>query len=205
MASRCTGSDTGVKGIEFDPSDAGHLSEEAEHKLEFFFSKLRQFRDNLPVTMHAKLPDSQLRELAKSLLDGTVFEIVKELEDIQQLTERSLLNKRMRVVSSHKTRRVELVKQHKAELATNQHKAHNLPLLKARHETERHNLEQKLLEEMHSTDQKIILDLDQIVTEQQSTMHQAAVPFFVVTNNPEEIQVQVHILSFIQRLGTQTS
>ena len=33
-----------------------------------------------------------------SLLDGTVFEIVKELDEIQQLNERSLLNKRMKVL-----------------------------------------------------------------------------------------------------------
>ena len=32
-----------------------------------------------------------------SLMDGTVFEIVKELEEIQQLNERSLFNKRVKV------------------------------------------------------------------------------------------------------------
>ena len=32
-----------------------------------------------------------------SLLDGTVFEIVKELEEIQQLNETSLHNKRLKV------------------------------------------------------------------------------------------------------------
>ena len=38
-------------------------------------------------------------DLATSLLDGTVFEIVRELEEIQQILERDLLNRRMKVVN----------------------------------------------------------------------------------------------------------
>lgn len=45
-----------------------------------------------------------LSGIATCLLDGTVFEIVKGLEDIQQLTERNLLNKRMKLVNSQKGR-----------------------------------------------------------------------------------------------------
>ena len=185
------------------PSDtAGQLSEDARQLLESYLSKLKKFREELPPTLQSKLGHSQLRELAFSLLDGTVFEIVKELEDIQQLNERSLLNKRMKVVSAHKTQRVELAKRHKDEIVSNQHKPHNLPLLKSKHEKERHELEKKLAEEIGSMDQTIILELDQIVTDQQSTLHQAALPFFIVTNKPEDIQIQMHILSCIQRLGT---
>ena len=43
-----------------------------------------------------------IRTLAESLLDGTVFEIVRGLEDIQQMTERNLLNKRMKLINSQK-------------------------------------------------------------------------------------------------------
>jgi len=43
-----------------------------------------------------------LSGIATCLLDGTVFEIVKGLEDIQQLSERNLLNKRMKIVNSQK-------------------------------------------------------------------------------------------------------
>ncbi len=202
MASGLNGGE--VRGIEYEPSDAGHLSEEAQQTLKLFFAKLRQFRDELPAAIQPKLSDTQLRELAISLLDGTVFEITKELEDIQLLSERSLLNKRMRVVSSQKTQRVEMAKRQKEEVAGCQHKPHNLPLLKTRHETERCDLDASLTEEIRSTDQKIILELDQIVSEQQTTMHQAAIPLFAVTNKPEEIQVQMHILSFIQTLRSQT-
>jgi hypothetical protein len=37
------------------------------------------------------------KEFAASLQDGAVFDIVRELEEIQQLNERSLLTKRMKV------------------------------------------------------------------------------------------------------------
>lgn len=217
MGANCSGGWTGqtncamdggagneVRGIEYGPSDAGHLTEDAQLKLSIYMAKLRQFRDDLPATLQPRMSDAQLTELATSLLDGTVYEITKELEDIQLLSERSLLNKRMRVVSSHKTQRVELAKQHKEALAACQHKPHNLPLLKSKHEAEKRELELKLAEEMRSTDQKVILELDQLVSEQQTTMHQAAVPFFSVTNKPDEIQVQMHVLSFIQRLRQST-
>ena len=40
--------------------------------------------------------------LAQSLLDGTVYEIVHGLEDIQQMTERNLLNRRMKLINNQK-------------------------------------------------------------------------------------------------------
>jgi hypothetical protein len=45
-----------------------------------------------------------LSKLASSLLDGTVFQIVRELEEIQQLKERNLLNGRMKMLSNHKSK-----------------------------------------------------------------------------------------------------
>ena len=188
--------------IHFSPSDLGKLSEEEKQQMKFYFAQLKQYREEIPPAYQAKLSDAQLRELSLSLLDGTVFEIVRELEDIQQLKERSLLNKRMKVVSAHKSRKVDMAKRHKKELASSSSKLHNLPLLRSQHEKERHDLEKKLAEEIRATDQKIILELDQIVSDQQSTMQQAAVPFFMVSNKPEDIQIQIHTLRFVQRLGT---
>ena len=188
--------------IHFSPSDLGKLTEDEKQKMSFFVFQLKQFREEIPPAYQAKLSDARLRELSLSLLDGTVFEIVRELEDIQQLKERSLLNKRMKVVSAHKSRKVNMAKRHKEELASSSSKPHNLPLLKPQHEKERHDLEKKLAEEIRATDQKIILELDQIVSDQQSTMQQAAVPFFMVSNKPEDIQIQIYTLRFVQRLGT---
>lgn len=189
-------------GVEFGPNDRSKLSGKERHKYEFCYRKLKLFREQLPSHLLSKLPAPQLKELANSLTDGTVFEIVRELEDIQKLTERSLLKKRMQIVNKHKTQRVELTKRHQQEMSSaGDTKPHTIPLLKMKHETECKDLEKKLAEEMRSTDKKIVLELDQIVADQQSTMQQCAVPFFYVTNNPQEVQLQMHLLRFLQKMS----
>ena len=187
--------------IDYGPSDLGKLSEEEAEKLDLYYQKLCQYRDSLPANLHARMPNSELRQLAECLVDGTMFEIVCELEDIQQLSERALLNKRMKVVSAQKTKKVEMMKRHDVELLACHHRPHNLPLVKSKHEKEKAELDKQLQDELQATDQQIILELDQLVTNQQTTMQQAAVTFFSVTNNPQEIQVQMHVLRFIQKLG----
>ena len=187
------------QGIDFSPSSS--LTDESHYSYEVFYRKLCQYRGQLPSAVHQRITKEVCKELAMSLLDGTVFEIVKELEDIQQLSERALLNKRMKVVSGHKTQKVALSKKHKHEVAACTHKPHNLPLVQGDYEKEKAELDTKLREELRLTDQKVILELDQLVTDQQSTMQQAAVPLFTVTNNAAEIQVQMSVLSFIQKLA----
>lgn len=189
------------QGLDFSPSDTSSLTEESHYSYEVFYHKLRQYRDQLSPAIQQRITKEVCKELAMSLLDGTVFEIVKELEDIQQLSERALLNKRMKLVSGHKTQKVSLSKKHKEEVAACNHKPHNLPLIKGNHEKEKAELDTKLREELRLTDQKVILELDQLVTDQQSTMQQAAVPLFTVTNDATEIQVQMHVLNFIQKLA----
>lgn len=187
--------------INYEPSDTGQLSEEARRKYYTFHRNLCKYRDALPPTMKQKISDHQMKDLALSLLDDTVFAIVQELEDIQSLSERQLLNRRMKVVGQHKTLKLQMTKRHKEDVAQYRNKLHQLPLLKADHEREKAALEKKLAEEVKATDQGVILELDQLVSNQQSTLYQAAVPFFSVTNNSQEIQVQIHILRFIQKLS----
>ena len=50
-------------------------------------------------------------------------------------------------------------------------------------------------------DQQIIGQLDQLVTEQQSTLSQAAVPCFTVTTDPDKIKLQMSVLSLILQLA----
>ena len=49
-----------------------------------------------------KFSNEIITQFAESLLDDTVFEIVKGLEDIQLLSERNLLNRRMKILSEQK-------------------------------------------------------------------------------------------------------
>jgi len=46
-----------------------------------------------------RLPYDLLCSLANALLDGTVFEIVNSLKEVQQLEERNLFNQRIRLVN----------------------------------------------------------------------------------------------------------
>ncbi|EDO46661.1 predicted protein [Nematostella vectensis] len=141
-----------------------------------------------------------LADVATSLLDGTVFEIVKGLEDIQQLTERNLLNKRMKVINSHKVQRMEQAKKHKEEIEKNQHRPHHIPIVEKTNEEDKEKLEQRLETEITSMDQKLVLELDQIVCDQQATLERAGVPLFFVTNNPDDVRLQMYLLEFIQQL-----
>lgn len=199
---------SGVRGaakgpgtITYEPSDAGQLSEDAKRKYEVFFRNLCKYREGLAPNLKLRMPDKDMKDLALSLLDDTIFDIVQELEDIQSLSERQLLNKRMKVVGRHKTMKLQLAKKHKDDVAKNKHKPHLLSVLKVDHTKEKETLEKQLAEEVKATDQEVILELDQLVSNQQSTLFQAAVPFFSVTNNAQEIQLQIHILRFIQKLS----
>ena len=139
-----------------------------------------------------------INSLALSLMDGTVFEIVRGLEDIQQLTERNLLNKRMKLINSQKGRevthvidprivifppltqgfnsfllsaeRMEQNKTHKAAIDACSNKPHHLPVIKKKHVQEKENLESRLEQELVQLDQKLVLELDRVVADQQTTM-----------------------------------
>ena len=69
-----------------------------------------------------------------------MFEIVRELENIQQLSERSVLNQRMKVVSNHKQQMAELGRKKFVEGSS------------SNHEEERKILEKKLAEELRLVD-----------------------------------------------------
>lgn len=189
--------------IDYDPSDVSQYSAEGQRKLDLYTAKLCEYRDSLPSSQHSRYSTAKLKELALSLLDGTIFEIVMELKHIQQLRERDLLNKRVKMVSAHKSQKTQMLKKHREELLSLEHRQHNIPLVKSKHEKELGDMEQQLTEETRSTDRSIILELDQLVTDQQSTLQQAAVPFFKVTNNAQDLQVQMNILRFIQKLYSQ--
>ena len=49
-----------------------------------------------------RIPYDLLCGLANALLDGTVFEIVHSLKEVQHLEERNLYNQRTRLINEHK-------------------------------------------------------------------------------------------------------
>lgn len=49
-----------------------------------------------------RLPYDLLSSLSSVLLDGTVFDIVSSLKEVQQLEERNLFNQRLKLTNEHK-------------------------------------------------------------------------------------------------------
>lgn len=49
-------------------------------------------------------------------------------------------------------------------------------------------------------DQKIVLELDRKVADQQSTLEKAGVTGFYVTTNPQELTLQMNLLELIRKL-----
>nr|AAY18896.1 DGCR6 [synthetic construct] len=50
------------------------------------------------------------------------------------------------------------------------------------------------------SDQKIVLELDRKVADQQSTLEKAGVAGFYVTTNPQELMLQMNLLELIRKL-----
>ena len=66
--------------------------------------------------------------------------------------------------------RMEQNKAHKAAVNACSSKPHHLPVIKKKHTQEKENLESKLEQELIQLDQKIALELDRVVADQQTTM-----------------------------------
>ncbi|XP_065323890.1 protein DGCR6-like isoform X2 [Gordionus sp. m RMFG-2023] len=144
-----------------------------------------------------------LPHLIKSLFNGTVCEIVKGLLDIQHLTEKNLYNQRIKLITAHKEQKqlMELKQKKKSSefLANNRSDSSNMRLAQSQ---EIEIMENRQKEELRKLDMRIIMELDQKVMDQQVTLEKAGVPTFHVTNNPNEIQMQIYILGFIKKIGS---
>ena len=173
--------------------------------LDQIYHHLKYFRDcnaTLPSRLRTRLSDGVMRELASALTDGTVFEIVRELEDIQQLKERRLHQRRKQILQAHQQKRNELVLQQKKERAACPRA--RLESLARKQQEQRHALDDRLQRELQETDQSIVKEIDVILKEQQTTLCQAAVPFFRIVSDVDdtqqsEIEFQIQLLSLIQK------
>lgn len=127
-----------------------------------------------------------LINLANSLVNDTIFEIVKRLIEIQHVTENHLHQMREQVETEHQIE----VQNWVSKIQDPEELQHILALMKIKH-----------VKKLKETDQKLVLHLDQKVRDQQMTLEKAGVPGFFVTNIPREITIQMHLLDFILRLS----
>lgn len=166
----------------------------------FFLNELQQMARELPGKYQQRVPYDLLSGLAHALLDGTVFEIVRSLSEVQHLEEKNLFNQRVKQMNDHKAQKHEMLKKHKEMIQACETKPHNLPLVTTQVEREREIMNKRIEDEVKKRDMKTIMELDQKVMDQQVTLEKAGVPGFFVTNNPAEIRLQIYLLEFINRL-----
>ncbi|XP_055688100.1 gonadal protein gdl [Lutzomyia longipalpis] len=157
-----------------------------QRKLYFLLEHLKSFHAELPETYQMRIPYELLTGLANSLLNDTIFEIVKGLMEIQHVTEKHLEQLRQQVETEHNIE----VQEWMSKIHDEEELAHILSLMKIKHN-----------QKMNETDIKLVLHLDQKVKDQQSTLERAGVPGFYVTDNPKDIKIQMHLLDFILRLS----
>ncbi|XP_015788271.1 protein DGCR6 [Tetranychus urticae] len=156
-------------------------------------NELQTMSSELPMEYQQRISHELLSSLASCLLDDTVFQIVNGLQDIQQLTEKNLFQKRMKTSEALKAKKIALHKKHKEYIATG---AMTMDQVRDAEDA----FDAQIEEEMRKLDMQLIMELDQIVSDQQVTLERAGVPGFHVTNKPNEIKLQMHFLQFILSL-----
>lgn len=182
-----------------NPTAPRNDSEKLYHRMKY----IRDTNTVMPKRVKAKLTDTILEELSKSLADNTVFEIVRQLEDIQQLKERRLHHRRREILKSQEQQKADVISKQRQQLA-------NCPPLEKKRlshrlKEERDEVDVKFQKELRTMDEEIIEELDSIVKEQQITLFQAAVPFFSETEDTEKIEFQIQLLDMIRKVMNYTS
>ncbi|XP_027217504.1 protein DGCR6 [Penaeus vannamei] len=178
-------------------------SSDTQERLYKMLEKLQSLAREIPPKYQQRLPYDLLSSLAHVLLDNTVFEIVRELAELQHMTEKSLHQQRTQLMHKHKTDREALIKSQKDEIqaAECQGKTHVASRLPRLHQEQITQLDARHAQEISTMHVRILQLLDQKVTEQQSTLQQVGVPGFHETENPVEIKIQMYIMDFIVKIG----
>lgn len=157
-------------------------AENHQERLYNLLDQLQRMARELPTKYQQRIPYDLLAELAASLAQGQIFEIVKMLTEVQQATEKHLFQQRLQSINRQQQEKQTFVARNasEAELAAK---------------------ELRMKEDRQQEDMRLVTQLDQKVSDQQVTLERAGVPGFYVTNNPTEVQVQMYLLEFIVRIG----
>nr|CAG4648332.1 EOG090X0GJG [Moina brachiata]SVE93332.1 EOG090X0GJG [Moina brachiata] len=147
-------------------------AEELQQQLYYLLEQLQEMARKLPLQYQQRMPYELLSGLANCLLNETIFKIVEGLTEIQQVTEKQLLQQRLQLLQRQKAEKEAVAK-------------------KPDSESERDLLIAKQTEELKEADMNLIKQLDQLVLDQQSALEKAGVPGFYSTTNTQEIQERV--------------
>ncbi|XP_076010317.1 protein DGCR6 isoform X2 [Genypterus blacodes] len=181
----------------------GDSTKQQQQRHYYLLSELQTLVKDLPSSFQQRLSYNTLSDLALALIDGTVYDIVQGLLDIQHLTEKNLYNQRQKLHCEHQALKQDLVRKHKDALQSC--KSHNLALLKSNQQAELEALEIRVKEEQKMMDRKVVAEMDQKVIDQQNTLEKAGVPGFYITTNPQELTMQMNVLELILKLQQKES
>jgi hypothetical protein len=154
----------------------------------------------LPTELQHHFTKEVLNSLASSLLDGTIFEIVNNLYEMQLISEKKLYDDRQKIEKEYNRQRSQLLQRHKTTEKAWEVKPHQLSVVQAANKRELSAFDKRMTDELHRFDLKIMNEFDSKVSEQQDTMNKVGIVGFNVTNNKDEIVLQMHLFSMIQRL-----
>ncbi|OXA49982.1 gonadal protein gdl [Folsomia candida] len=167
-------------------SSAVEKAQQLQNRLYFILEKLQTLARDLPSKYQQRINLDLLSGIANCLLHDTIFEIVKGLKEIQDVTEKHLFQTRLQLLETHRVQR-----QHQKD------KDGKNPT----YEKEKLKLVARQKLEVKQNDMKIAMQLDQKVSDQQVMLEKAGVPGFFVSNNAADIRLQMYLLEFILKLS----
>ncbi|KAK7072591.1 Protein dgcr6 [Halocaridina rubra] len=138
-------------------------SSDTQERLYKMLENLQNLARQIPTKFQQRLPYDLLSPLAHVLLDNTVFEIVRELVELQHMTEKSLHQQRMHLINKHRVEKESLIKQHREEIlaAERQGKAHVAARLPRLHGEQLTEMERRHAQEVSNCHERILQLLDQ--------------------------------------------
>ncbi|XP_076179497.1 gonadal protein gdl isoform X3 [Ptiloglossa arizonensis] len=123
--------------------------QDLQRKLYFLVEQLQHMAGELPPKYQMRLPYELLSGLANSLLNDTIFEIVKGLMEIQHVTEKHLFQQRLQLLNQQKIEMQESL----LPISTDEERI-----------TIKTTLYKKHKEELKQMDMKLVLQLDQKIS-----------------------------------------
>lgn len=174
--------------------DIQPTTEDRHYKI---YSELQKCTKSLSMSVQQRMACNTLSDLAAHLMNNpSVFKIVSDLKEIQELNEKKWFRERQRLMTSHRELKNKMKEEQNDEMLTV--KPHNLALLKKKHEKDTEQLETRLQTELDDKDKKVLQEIDNLVVRQQTTLLSLGVPGFSMSGQHDEIRKQMAILQLIE-------
>nr|ACO11037.1 DGCR6 [Caligus rogercresseyi] len=183
-----------------DPYGVNSTNNAVQSQIYSNLEELQRMAQSIPRQFQQRLPTELLSVIAAALAEGPIFEIVEALSEVQQATEKNLFQQRLEFLHKHTVEKREFQDHYRSTICSSSDESVILNLTKELDKQEE-VMKKRHREQLRQSDMKLILQLDQKLMDQQVTLEKAGLPGFHVTNEPNEIRLQMYLLDFIRRLN----